>query len=68
MELARRYFGTHGSRFEAYLALQRALMARHLARGGTSEDFCARLAPVFRRRYAPLLAEPDLEATCGRAA
>jgi hypothetical protein len=55
MELARRFVAMHPSPFGAYLALQRALMARHMARGGTQEDFCARLAPVFRRRYAHLL-------------
>lgn len=58
MELARRYVGTHRSPFHAYLALQRALMARHVARGGTMEDFCARLAPAFRRKYAALLSDP----------
>jgi hypothetical protein len=55
MELARRFVTRYPSPFGAYLALQRALMARYLARGGTQEDFCQRLAPVFRRRYARLL-------------
>jgi hypothetical protein len=45
------------SRFAAYTALQCALMRRHLARGGTAEDFCIRLAPVFHRRYAPVFLE-----------
>lgn len=57
MEIARRYLARWPSRFEAYLALQRALMDRHLARGGSAEDFCHRLAPVFRRRWARLLHE-----------
>lgn len=55
MELARRFIAMQPSPFGAYLALQRALMARHMARGGTQEDFCLRLAPAFRRRYAYLL-------------
>jgi hypothetical protein len=57
MELGRRYLARSPSRFQAYLALQRALMNRHLARGGTAEDFCARLAPAFRRRWWRLLHE-----------
>ncbi|HYW05326.1 MAG TPA: hypothetical protein VE913_00140 [Longimicrobium sp.] len=55
MELARTFVGNAPSRFAAYIALQCALMRHHLARGGTTEDFCTRLAPVFHRRYAPLL-------------
>lgn len=55
MEVARRFLETHTTGFGAYLALQCALMRRHVARGGTAEDFCARLAPVFHRRYAPVL-------------
>jgi len=57
MEIARPYLARSGSRFQAYLALQRALMNRHLARGGSPEDFCTRLAPAFRRRWARLLHE-----------
>lgn len=57
MELARRYCGSQKSMFAAYLALQRALMQRFVARGGTEEEFCLRLAPAFRARYAPLLEE-----------
>ncbi|HWK89430.1 MAG TPA: hypothetical protein VNP72_05520 [Longimicrobium sp.] len=55
MEIARRFMETTPTRYEAYLALQRALMRRFEARGGTHEDFCRRLAPVFHRRYGPLL-------------
>jgi hypothetical protein len=62
MEVARRYVESCPSRFAAYAALQCALMRRHLARGGTAEDFCDRLAPAFHRRYAPML----LEATPAR--
>ena len=55
MEVARRYMTEYPTRFAAYTALQCALMRRYLARGGTQEEFCTRLAPVFHRRYAPLL-------------
>jgi hypothetical protein len=57
MEMARRFMETNSSGFAAYIALQCALMRRFVARGGTSEDFCSRLAPVFHRKYAPLLLE-----------
>lgn len=59
METARRFISSSPTRFGAYLALQCALMRRFVARGGTPEEFCLRLAPVFRRRYAPLLLEAD---------
>lgn len=60
MEILRRYVAVQPSRYAAYVALQVALMRRYLARGGTLEDFCVRLAPIFHRRYAPiLLGEPD---------
>lgn len=59
METARRFVGTTPSRFAAYLALQCALMRRFVARGGTPEEFCTRLAPAFHRRYAPLLLHDD---------
>jgi hypothetical protein len=55
METARRFVEVTPTRFGAYIALQCALMRRFVARGGTPEDFCARLAPVFHRRYGPLL-------------
>jgi hypothetical protein len=61
MEIARRYLARSPSRFAAYLALQRALMYRYLARGGSPEEFCRRLAPVFRRRWARLLHETEGE-------
>jgi hypothetical protein len=57
MEIARRYLQTSPSGFQAYVSLQCALMRRHVARGGTMEDFCLRLAPAFHRRYAALLLE-----------
>jgi len=55
MELANRFMARNASRFGAYLALQRALMDRYVARGGSYEEFCERLAPAFRRKYAGLL-------------
>jgi hypothetical protein len=57
MEIARRYLQASPSGFQAYVSLQCALMRRHVARGGTMEDFCLRLAPAFHRRYAALLLE-----------
>jgi hypothetical protein len=62
MEVARRYIAVCPTRFAAYVALQCALMQRYLARGGTTEDFCLRLAPAFHRRYAPLLLDRPREA------
>jgi hypothetical protein len=58
METARRFVEGYPTRLAAYLAFECALMQRYIARGGTAEDFCERLAPVFHRRYAPLLLEP----------
>ncbi len=55
MEIARRFLDTQPTRFGAYVALQCALMRHYIARGGTAEEFCQRLAPVFHRRYGPLL-------------
>ena len=57
MEILRRFLETSPTRYEAYVALQCALMRRHVSRGGSAEDFCERLAPVFHRRYAPVLLE-----------
>jgi hypothetical protein len=59
METARSFLMVTPSRFAAYLALQCALMRRFVARGGTPEEFCVRLAPAFHRRYAPLLIHDD---------
>jgi hypothetical protein len=53
--LADAYLARHTSPFEAYMALQCALLARFIRRGGTSAEWCDRLAPAFRRRYAPIL-------------
>jgi hypothetical protein len=57
VEIARRYRSTSSSGFGAYIALQCALMRRFVARGGTEEEFCVRLAPVFHRKYAQVLLE-----------
>jgi hypothetical protein len=51
MEITRRYLGRYSSPLAGYLALQCALMRRFIARGGTDEEFCTRLAPVYRRRF-----------------
>jgi hypothetical protein len=58
MEIARKFLEECPTRFAAYTALQCALMRRYVARGGTTEEFCLRLAPVYHRRFAPLLLEP----------
>jgi hypothetical protein len=55
MEVSRRFVARYPTRLAAYLALQVALMRRFVARGGTEEEFCRRLAPAFHRRYAALL-------------
>jgi hypothetical protein len=55
MEILRRFLEGSPTPFGAYLELQRALMQRHVNRGGTPEDFCCRLAPAFHRRYGPVL-------------
>jgi hypothetical protein len=54
MEITRKYLVGHPSPLAAYLALQCALMRRFVAGGGTLEEFCERLAPAYRRRFAPL--------------
>lgn len=55
MELLRTYCSDEPLTLARYLALQRALMVRFMARGGTAEEFCTRIAPVFRRKYGALL-------------
>lgn len=58
MILAERYLSRYGTAFDAYMALQRALMRRYFRRGGTKEAWCERLAPRFRRRYGPIFKLP----------
>ena len=55
MEVARRFLREHRRGPAVYLALQLALMRHYVARGGTAETFCDRLAPAFRRRWGPVL-------------
>lgn len=55
MELLRKHVTSQPTRFAAYVALECALMRRYVARGGTVEEFCSRLAPIFRRRFGPIL-------------
>jgi hypothetical protein len=55
--LAESYVARHGSGFAAYMSLQKALMSRWVAQGGTEESWCSRLAPLFRARYAVLIEE-----------
>jgi hypothetical protein len=49
------YLARCGTGFEAYMALQRALIARWVARGGTEQSWCERIAPLYRQRYAMLM-------------
>lgn len=64
MEITRRFLDRYSTPLAAYLALQCALMRCFIARGGTDEEFCARLAPAFHRRYAPLLLDGDVAPPC----
>jgi hypothetical protein len=52
MILAAAFRAKYGSGFSAYMALQAALLRHYLARGGTVQAWCARLAPAFQERYA----------------
>lgn len=55
MILATKFRAEHGSGFAAYMALQAALLRHFLARGGTVQVWCVRMAPAFQRRYRSLL-------------
>lgn len=55
MILAQRFLAHSESPFQAYMALQRALMIRYLQRGGSLERWCHDLAPRFRERYSNML-------------
>lgn len=59
MILAQFYLARYGTCFDAYMALQRALMQRYLLRGGTKEGWCERFAPRFRERYWPIFVGLD---------
>lgn len=55
--LGEHYRARCGSDFDAYMRLQGALLSRWLARGGTLDGWCDRMAPLFRLRYAVLMDE-----------
>lgn len=55
MVLAEFYMARYETAFQAYMALQRALMLRYVQRGGTPERWCREMAPRFRARYSVLL-------------
>jgi hypothetical protein len=55
MFLGEYYLARCSSGYVAYMTLQRALLNRWMARGGTEEDWCERLAPAFRARYGVLV-------------
>jgi len=55
MMMADGYLDGKRSALAAYNALQLTLMRRFMARGGTAEAWCERLAPAFRRRYGWML-------------
>jgi hypothetical protein len=57
--LADYYRARSDSGFGAYMRLQQALLCRWVARGGTEEAWCERMAPLFRTRYGSLI-EQDL--------
>jgi hypothetical protein len=59
MELLRTFCESQPFTLATYLTLQRALMRRFVARGGTPEEFCRRIAPAFRRKYGALLDASD---------
>jgi hypothetical protein len=50
--LASSYRARHQTGFSAYMALQCALMQHYVRRGGTVQQWCSRMAPAFRDRYA----------------
>lgn len=55
MMLLERILGDCESPFQAYMELQRRLLHHWIARGGTEEAWCQRLAPAFHARYAPMI-------------
>lgn len=52
MIVAERFLVRYPNRLAAYLALECTLMRHFLARGGSPEEFVARLGEAFHRRYA----------------
>lgn len=59
MELLRTFCEDEPLTLAGYLAMQRALMLRFMAKGGSPEEFCTRLAPAFRRKYGALLEQGE---------
>ncbi len=55
MLLLERILSDCNTPFHAYMELQRRLLHRWIARGGTEEAWCERMAPAFHARYGPLL-------------
>jgi len=55
MLLIERILPESKSPFHAYMELQRRLMHRWVARGGSEQAWCERMAPVFHARYGPLI-------------
>jgi hypothetical protein len=55
MMLLERLMGDCESPFHAYMELQRRLLQRWMARGGTEEAWCQRLAPAFHARYGRII-------------
>jgi hypothetical protein len=56
MLYAHLFLGRYQTGFTAYNALQARLLRRYLARGGTLDGWCTRIAPAFRARYGWMLA------------
>jgi hypothetical protein len=55
MGVARQYLQQHRSPLAAYNALQVALLARYVARGGRADAWCRRRAARFRGRFGWML-------------
>lgn len=55
MELAQEYLRRHATPFQAYIELQRSLMRRYINRGGTPQQWCESLAPVYARTFRWML-------------
>ena len=65
MILAHRYLARYETPFAAYMALQRALLLHYMSRGGTAEKWCAKIAPLFQRRYLPVFSAACAPASKG---
>jgi hypothetical protein len=63
--LAIAYLARYESPFRAYMALQCALLRLYIRRGGSAEDWCRRMAPLFRRRYAAAFGAHALHTATG---